>query len=316
MRKTYTALGPIHPDEMGITAEHEHILWGPPGWEYDPEWWWHWPKVYERCYLDLVEFKGLGGGTLVDVSGIGLGRDVEFYALLSRVSGVHVVLCTGFWAERGILGYFAAPDIDFHEELYVRELTQGMGNTNVRAGIIKVGTSRDEMTRLEEVTFRAAARAAKRTGCCVTTHGARVARRQVEVFLEEKVDPQQVVIGHLDDASAIDFKRDVEFFRKGFYIGYDHIGIEPTWSPMFYALPDEARADLVKTAIDAGFLDQIILSADVNSFSLGWQRSAPYVGKSSVSDLLRFVPKMKRVGINDDQVHTMLVENPKRVIPF
>ncbi|MBI2911234.1 MAG: hypothetical protein HYY05_03765 [Chloroflexi bacterium] len=314
-RKCYTALGPIHPDQMGLTAEHEHILWGPPGWEYDPEWWWYWGKVYERCHQDLVEFKNLGGGTLVDVSGIGLGRDVELYSLLQKTSGVNVVLCTGFWPERGFLGEFWR-DIDFHEELYVRELTQGIQNTDVRAGIIKVGTGRDRMTEMEEVTFRAAARAAKKTGCCVTTHGVWTARRQVQVFEEEGVSPNQVVIGHLEDASCLDFDRDVEIAKKGYYIGYDHIGIEQTWSPMFYAMPDEQRADMVKAIIDAGLIDRLIISADVNSFSLGWQRSAPYVGKSKVGDLIRFISKMKRVGITDDQVHTLLYVNPQRVIPF
>ena len=316
MPKVYTILGPIHPEEMGICAMHEHIMWGPPGWEYNTDWWWDRTKVYERCLMDLNDYHDLGGGTLVDVSGIALGRDLDLYALLARNSGVHVVCCTGFWPERGILAQFAIPDIDFHEELYLRELTQGMGNTNIRAGIIKVGNSGFEMTALEEVTYRAAARAAKKTGCAVTTHGTRMVRKQVEVLLDEGIDPSQVIIGHLDAAYALDFDRDTEIARKGCYIAYDHIGIEQTWSPMPYAMPDETRADMVKAIIEAGFMNRLILSADVNSFSLGWQRSSPYVGKSRVGDLVRFIQRMKRVGITDDQVHSMLVENPKEVLAF
>ncbi|MFQ5879997.1 MAG: phosphotriesterase [Dehalococcoidia bacterium] len=318
MAQVNTVLGPIHPDEMGIAALHEHILWGPAGWEYDPDWWFSPPKVFEKCCTDLLDFKSLGGRTLVDVSGIGLGRDVELYALISKSAGVHIVACTGFWAEMGILGYFAIRDIDYHEELYVRELTQGMGQTSVKAGIIKIGTSVDEMTPLEELTFRAAARASKRTGCAVTTHGhgLRSVKEQLRVFKDERVDPSRIIIGHRSDATSLDLELDKEIAGWGAYLGYDHIGTTPAWSPMPYAMWDDIRADMVKAMIDAGHIERIILSADVNSFSLGWQRSAPVVGKHMVGDLLRFIPRLYRAGVSEEQVHMMLVENPKRVLPF
>ena len=53
MKKVYTVLGPIHPDELGLTAMHEHIFWGPPGWEYDPHWWFSKTAAYEKAHKDL-----------------------------------------------------------------------------------------------------------------------------------------------------------------------------------------------------------------------------------------------------------------------
>src|SRR3990172_8273450 len=111
MSHVNTVLGPIPPEQMGLTATHEHLLWGPPGWEHDPEWWFSMPKVFRSCVDDLLEFHRLGGRTFVDCSGLGLGRELEFYRLASRISGVHVVVWTGFWEDPGILTWFRIRDI-------------------------------------------------------------------------------------------------------------------------------------------------------------------------------------------------------------
>ncbi|MFQ5879507.1 MAG: phosphotriesterase, partial [Dehalococcoidia bacterium] len=301
----------IHPEEMGITAMHEHILWGPPGWEWNPQWWYSVPRIYEKIYNELLDFKGLGGATFVDVSGIGLGRDLDFYVNLARSTGVHIVACTGFWEGYGILGYFHDKDIDYFTELFVHELTKGMGKTNIKAGIIKVGTG-PTMTPLEELTFRAAARAAKETGCAVTTHGVLTAMQQMEVLTEEGLDPSQIIIGHLSSAYSLDLERDKEIARRGAYLGYDHIGIEPTWSDAAYAMPDERKVELIIAMVEAGYAQNLILSCDVNGWSLGWKN--PY---HTVAHLLRyFVPRLHRAGISEEMIHTLLVENPKRVLPF
>ena len=331
MSKVYTVLGPIEPSEVGICDMHEHVLWSSPGWEFSPEAFQHFdrPRVFEKIQTDLLAFKSLGGQTIVDVSGIGMGRDVQFYADLSRETGVNIVACTGFWAERKILTFFRPSsdaayisrpsiyerDVDFLSELFVHEVTKGMGTTDVRAGVIKVGTSRDEMTPLEEQTFRATARASRKTGVAVTTHGANLVERQAEIFLEEGVDPSRIVIGHLDDKTAIDLERDKRLGRKGFNLGYDHIGILPDWSPMYYAMPDEARADLVVAMIEAGFLDQIVVACDTNAWSVGLvHRGTP---ESTYAHLLQsWVPLLKSRAVTEAQINTMLVETPKRILPF
>jgi len=85
-----------------------------------------------------------------------------------------------------------------------------MGTTTVKAGVIKVGNSGDRFTSLEEMTYRAAARASKRTGAAIVTHGTQFARRQAEILLEEGADPARVIISHLDAAYALDLTRDKE----------------------------------------------------------------------------------------------------------
>jgi predicted metal-dependent phosphotriesterase family hydrolase len=307
-----TVLGPIHCEELGITANHEHVMWGVPGWEYDPKWWFNVPKIFEKCYLDLTDFRQLGGRSYVDCSGIGLGRDVNFYTTLAACTGIQIVAATGFWADNGIYNYFRNKDVDYFEKLFFRELTEGMGQTRTKAGVIKVGNisrGAKDFSQLEIKEHQAAVRAARRAGVGIITHGIGQARRQVEVLESESVDPSRVVISHADALYSIDLERDQEFAKKGFYIGYDHIGIEE-WSSMPYAMPDEKRIDLVLKMLDAGFKDRIILSCDTNSWSLGWNTP-----KHTVGHLLRsFVPKLRSRGVSDKVINDILIENPKRFL--
>ncbi len=300
MGQVNTVLGPIHPRQLGVTSLHEHILFSTPGWEYSPEARQHFdaPRVFEKIYNDLLDFKAVGGGTVVDVSGIGIGRDIEFYVCLSRYTKVNIVACTGFWAERKILPYFAERGIDYHTELFVKEL----------------GNSGDRFTRLEEMTYRAAARASRRTGAAIVTHGTQFAKKQAEILLEEGADPTRVIISHLDAAYALDLERDKELARKGFYIGYDHIGTEG-WSSAAYAMPDEKRIELVLEMIRSGFLNQIVLANDTNGWSVGLVQRGTQ--QHTYAHLLRnFVPKLLKSGISEDEIHTMLVVTPANVLPF
>jgi predicted metal-dependent phosphotriesterase family hydrolase len=307
-----TVLGPIHPNELGPTGAHEHVVWGPPGWDYDPEWWFHYPRMFAKCLADLAEYRELGGKTIVCCSGIGLGRDIEFCRILSRYSGVQIVVPTAFWAAAGMYNYFLDKDVDYFTELFVRELTQGIGKTGIKAGHIKVGIGRT-MSEADTLLHRAAARAAKRTGAVVTSHCAWGALDVLDVMKSEGLDLSRVIISHCSHGEAMDAERDKKVASMGAWISYDSFSVTNTWAVTHYAQPDEKRADLVKHIIDAGFKHRMLLSSDNNLFSLGWSRSSPYVGKATSADFLRFTPgKLRRVGISEETFWSILTENPKR----
>lgn len=314
MAYVQTVLGPIHPDEMGVTLMHEHVGWGVPGWEYDTAWWFDPIRRFETTERDLRDLKLAGGDTFVDCSGIGLGRDAYLYTNLAKSSGVHIVASTGFWADQGILGHFRTKDIDYLEEVMVHELTRGMEHTTIKAGMIKLGVDSFGVkpTELEERQFRAGARAAKRTGACITTHGITHAYWQVEIFKQEGLDPERVVIGHADAKYAIDLERDKDIMRQGYFLGHDHIGFEDVWSPARYAMPDERRVELVMALIEAGFVDRLIISNDTSGFAVGWKTPI-----HSFSHILRyFVPKLLKAGATQQHIDTMLIENPRKVLPI
>jgi phosphotriesterase-related protein len=307
-----TVLGPIHPEEMGTTAMHEHILWGLPGWDYDPGFWFKIGTAFEECYKQLMDYKLRGGHTYVDCSPIGMGRDLDIYVKLAASTRVHIVACTGFGADEGMPPYFRAKDSHYFEELFVRELTQGMGHTQVKAGLIRVGNSRESITESEEMRYRAAARAARRTGAAVVAEGGRFALQQLEILTSEKLDPSRVVISHLDNGDCPDLERDKQVARSGAYAAYDHVGLEG-WSQMPERLPDERRAEIVLAMVEAGLQDRILLSTNAKCQLLG--RGEPSL--HNVTHVLRyFLPRLKQAGLSQEILNGILVDNPKRVLPI
>ncbi len=314
MQYVNTVLGPVHPNELGPTGTHEHIVWGPPGWELDPEWWFHYPQVFAKCLSALTEYYELGGRSMMCCSGIGMGRDVEFYRMLSRYSGVNLIIPTGFWASAGVANHFVGKSVEYYEELFVRELTDGIGKTGIRPGFIKVGIGRT-MTADDELLHKAAARAAAKMGVPVVSHGAWEAMRVLDVMGGEGLDLSRVIISHCSHGGAIDPVRDRKIASMGAWISYDSFTVINAAIVTHYAHPDERRADAVKNAIDAGFMHRILLSSDNNLFSLGWMRSSPVVGKATQADFLRTTPdKLRRVGIPEETFWRLLTENPRQVL--
>lgn len=314
MAKVCTVLGPIAPEDLGITAIHEHIVYGMPGWEYAPEVKLDRSAAFEKVAKDLLEFKALGGRTIVDCSGAANGRDVDFYQALSRTTGMNIVASTGFGAEPGIPGHFvstsySAKAADYVADMFLQELEHGMiagfmKRATVTAAVINVANQENQITQTEEKFYRAAARAAKRTGCAVMTHGARMALQQIGIMTEEGLDPARIVVGQCD--LFPDRKRDLEVVRKGAYVAYDHIA-------QCRSMDDEKQAiDSIKALLDAGQEDKVLLSCCAISYPLGCPQT-----KQSFGYLVgKFSQELRRAGIQSKTVKTLLVENPRRVLAY
>ncbi len=318
MKKVNTVLGPIRPEEVGIANLHEHLVWANAGWQYSPEAnkLFNYPEVFSKLHNVLKDYKNAGGNTIVDCSGISMGRDVNLYASLAQASGVNIVACTGFWAQENIVPYFLSKDIDYLEALFIKELTQGMGTTGIKAGVIKVGNGKEGVKPFEEKTYRAAARASKATGAAIITHGINGAFRQVEILLEEKVDPERAVISHCCSGYNLNFERDKEFARQGFNVGYDLIGYEPEWSPMPYALSDARKVELCQAFIAAGCAHKLVLSCNAEPMPVGWGEKGAAKMHGYAHLLTSFVPRLKAAGIAEATIQAILVEKPKELLPF
>jgi len=188
----------------------------------------------------------------------------------------------------------------------------------VRAGIIKVGTAGEHMVEMEHRLFQAAARAAKRTGAAVTTHvssnlpspvGVISGREQMKVLLEEEgMDPSRVIIGHCDATHFPDYH--LEVVKAGAYAEFDHICDEEGAA---YSLPDEVRLPWILALLEKGYERQILFSTDRISQRLsagGGQRF------TFASILTKFLPMLRKAGVGEKTIHTIMVENPRRVLPM
>jgi phosphotriesterase-related protein len=207
--RVQTVLGPVAPDELGWVLPHEHTaiaLWHIANrWDY-----WELRRDEPVIREELAAFRAAGGGTVVDLTLDGVGRDPEWLAGLARATGLHVVMGAGWYR-----GAHYPPEllvdrrsVDALAELIVRDATVGVGETGIRAGIIgEIGVDKPWLSATEERVHRAAARAARRTGLAITTHAVQstVGLDQLDVFEAEGADLSRVVIGHCDSNPSLEY---------------------------------------------------------------------------------------------------------------
>jgi phosphotriesterase-related protein len=304
-----TVTGPISPQELGITLIHEHTFFD--GWEfagrlsYDPI-----LEDEELLAEELGIYYAAGGRALVDVTTVGIGRNPAGLRRLAEATGLKIVMGAGWYRERVYPREVYELSANQLADIVVNEFAHGFDGSDVRPGIIgEIGTERFYITPAEERVFRACARAQGETGATVTTHTTHfgdLALEQVALLTEEGVPPERIVIGHLGEQRGIG--RLLEIAHKGVFLGLDHVG----WTPRLGAQPETQRARNVVELVRAGHLDQVLISMDICAHSqLHWG------GGNGYDYLLReFVPLLHHEGLSESDVHTILVENPRRVLAF
>jgi phosphotriesterase-related protein len=319
--KVMTVLGPISADDLGITLMHEHMACAYPGWyadeskaPYDRD------SLEERCLKILRDLKAVGVKTIVDATPNDLGRlDPKLLQTLSRKSGINIIMSTGLYYEaQGAPHYWnfrkwMGADIENEIfELFKEELTQSVGKTGVRAGVIKVGSSDLKITDYEQTVFRAAVKASRETGVPIITHaqGGTIGPAQQDLFIQAGGNPHRIMIGHQNNTADITYHLS-ELQNPGFYLGFDRTGLGlPTCDPK----AEEIIIELIKK----GYANRIMLSHDTVGVWLGRPIPLPDAVKESVKNWYPtyihtvFVPKMKAAGVTDEQINMMFIDNPKR----
>jgi len=300
-----TVLGPVAPGDLGFTLPHEHtkcsLWWIENRWDY-----WELIGDEPRINEELAAYKALGGGTLVDVTPIGIGRDLARLARLSQATGLHIVAGAGWYRQ----AYYPAEaridrrSVDDLADEIVQEFVDGP----VRPGIIgEIGTDKPWVTAQEERVFRAAARAALRTGASVTTHAVQsdVGLAQLAILEEEGLDPARIVIGHCDSHPRIEHWR--EIVRRGAHVQADFLGM--SFTPLERA-GEPKVVELISTLLNEGFEKQILLSQDVCHDS----QLASYGGNGYTYLQKSFLPQLAAAGVNAATIKTITVENPARLL--
>lgn len=308
-----TVLGTIPAEELGFVAIHEHIGYGMPGSELDTQWWKSPEQRYEETVPKLREFhenaKPYGAATFVDATGICNGRDVNYYQSLSEKTGVNIVAATGFVGGDTALPFFEQASVEYLTEQFVHEITVGIGSAGGKAGIIKVGVSRGFlMKELDLRIYRAAARAALRTGVPIFTHLAVNAEPAIDIFNEEGLPLDRVLFGHADDGISQGKIRDTWIADQGGRIGFDTFGYDLELpDPPFWGRPRQERLDHFLRYVQGGRIDSVLASADANCSPLGW----PGVKGHTVNYLFDvLLPALRESGVDDDTITKIFVELP------
>ena len=318
-----TVTGPVSPDDLGITLMHEHVVFAYPGWygdctlaPYDHD------AALNDALKTMAEIKAYGVKTFVDPTPNETGRNPELLKEVSEKSGVNIVCTTGFYYEEmGAPAYFKFRSAvsDAQEEIYemfMREITHGIGKTGIKAGAIKLASSKDEITDYEQMFFRAAARAQKETGVPLLTHtqDATMGPQQAQLLIDEGANPNQIMIGHMSDSTNIQYH--MEVLSKGVFDGFDRMGIQGL--PGF---PTETeKYAVILGLIGIGYLDKIIISHDSIAHWLG--RPYPEMPEPIASLMENWtpthlfkniIPFLKNAGLTDEQANQIVVGNPRRL---
>jgi phosphotriesterase-related protein len=191
----------------------------------------------------------------------------------------------------------------------VKDVEEGIGDTRVRAAILKCATDQPGVTPGVERVLRAVAQAHRRTGVPISTHthaGTRRGLEQQRIFEQEGVDLARVVIGHSGDTTDIDYLE--ELIGNGSYIGMDRFGID-------VLLSFEDRVNTVARMCERGHAEKMVLSQDAACFN-DWL-------PENVNVILPrwhflhihndVIPALRERGVTDAQINTMLVDNPRKI---
>ena len=304
-----TVRGRIPPEMLGITMPHEHIIADifPHSGSTD-----NILDDPDMAASELSYFKEAGGGTVVDVTPVGLGRSPEALCEISARTDLHIVMGIGYYVDVVHPPYVRELTSQQLAEKMTKEITEGVGEGKVKAGVIgEVGSGRYFMSPAEERVFRAAGRAQRATGAAITTHASlgHHGLQQLEILKEEGVDPQRVIIGHVDSLWHQDMEKDLSYqmavVDQGACVEYDLV----SWEGL---CPDSRRVEMIAAMIQRGYVKQILISSDTcrrSHFHVSGGRGYDHV-------LVRFVPLLRESGITQDEIHTIMVENPARMLAF
>jgi len=300
-----TILRDVDPAEIdGPILIHEHLSLGGTDWGIDrPATKWY--DDVDLMATEVAACRASGVRCIVDMGTSDLGRKIEALRTISTRSQMHIVAGGGLHGKSDYPPGTLRKTVDrIADDFYKLAIAE-------RWGVIgEMGTGTDvPMDPGERTALLAAAKLSQRTGLAIVTHTsdgcARCALDQVELFESAGVSLDRVVIGHLNDIKDQPSVAPLSIAKRGAYVAFDHSG-----------KPDDPRADeyvtTIRTLLDAGLANRILLSSDFASQRYLRKNGGPGIDMT----ITQFVPRLRRAGVDDATIQTILIENPRRVLSF
>lgn len=339
-----TVLGPVDPKSLGPTMTHEHLfidfrlMFNPSaddtvrhtarqplslenlGWvRYNP-----YNSLDNLTLLDEAVaiqeaglFRRAGGGTIVDVTTIGIGRDPLALARVAREVGINVIMGAGFYVDASHPAEVATSRAEDLARRIVADIQVGVDGTGVGAGIIGEIGCTWPLTEGERRVLRAAAMAQRETGAPILVHPGRdeaAPAEIIDVLAEAGADIGRVIMGHLDRTIA-SFDTLRALAGTGCYLEWDLFGNESSHYPLSdIDMPSDAqRMDVIRRVADEeGCGERILVAHDICTK----HRLVKYGGHGYGHILENIVPRMRQKGFTEGQIQAIIVDNPARILTF
>ena len=304
-----TVGGPVDERDLGITLMHEHLCILTDGVTTA------FPRVFDRdaavatAVARIGEVAALGVQTIVDLTVLGLGRDIRVHEAVGQQVGVNIVVATGAYTFDVLPKYFRSRSIDHLAAQFVADIRDGIAGSGIKAAVLKCTTDAPGVTPDVEKLLRATARAHLQTGTPVSTHtnaSKRTGLDQLRIFREEGVDPCNVVIGHCGDSDDLDYL--LEIADSGAFLGMDRFGIDSL-------LPVDKRTAIVVELHRRGYGGQLLLSHDC-CCTIDWfpPESGVLPSRSMTQIFVEVLPQLRDAGFGDADIEMLLVDNPRRAL--
>lgn len=298
MRLLHTTLGPFTKDQLGMILPHEHVfvdLRTPdqPGYAEAEA-----ADVVRLMAPEIEAIKARGVTALVECSTGGVGRRADLDLAVSRATNFPIVVPTGNYREPWIPDWVREASEQALEDWMVDELDHGIEETGVRAGWIKLSAGDDGITPLEARILRAAARAGAHTGAIIGSHTirGRVVMDQLDIIEQEGYRADRFISIHTQEEPDFALNRAVA--DRGAWIEFDHVG----------RAPDDAVADLVIRALEAGYEAQMLISHDRGWFDPAQPGGGTPMPYTHLSDVL--LPLLAERGVAPDTIRRLTHDNP------
>ena len=319
--------GALEPYQLGTVLMHEHVFILTPELlqDYPETLRWHEEARVAQAIEHLTAARAAGIDTIVDLTVIGMGRSVPLIKQVAEATGMQIVVATGLYTYNELPKFlqYVGPDAPLRApepmvEMFLKDVREGIGDTGVRAGMLKCATDAAGFTPGVERVLHAVAQTHVETGRTIpiTTHShapSENGTRQLDIFDSEGVDLTRVVIGHSGDTTDTDYLRSIA--DRGATLGMDRFGLEGGKYIGF-----EERVDVVATMCRLGYASQMVLSHDVTCW-MDWAPRELFPGShfdmpnwklTYLSDVV--LPALLARGVSPDDITLMLVENPKRIL--
>ncbi len=336
-----TVLGPVPPSELGPTTTHEHLyidfsfMYRPArdvpsekltdapitlenlGWIRRN----YYSNQFNLTLMDpettineLKLYRNAGGGGIVETTTIGIGRNPGALARISRESGVHIVMGAGFYVDAVHPGDMDQRSVENLAREIVADITDGVGETGVKAGIIGEVGCTWPLTPNERKSLLASAIGQTETGAAILIHPGRhpdAPAEILDILADAGADISRVIMGHLD-RTVFDFDLLRSIAATGCYLEWDLFGNEGSYYPLAdFDMPSDAqRLDFIKHVVDAGYADRVVIGQDI-AFK---HRLVRYGGHGYGHIMENILPVMRRRGFSENEIRAITVGNPADVL--
>ena len=296
MKQLVTTLGDKRADEVGIMLAHEHIF---ANFTADDDFGTPVHDVVLRMSPEVVRAQKSGVSALVEATAVGAGRRADILRAISEATKLPILVATGIFKEPAKREWVERCGEEGLRAWMTHELKYGIGDSDVRAGWIKLSVADEGVLPHERVLLRAAAGASRDTGAITGSHTVcgRVAHEELNIFEEAGGKAERFIWIHTQVEP--DFNLHIEFARRGAWIEYDAIDQDA---------PAEVYVERILRALDSGLENRLLLSHD----RVGYNPHAANGGSFKPYAFLceTFLPMLKAAGVDGATIEKLTRSNP------